>query len=155
MKLIIKSSGLANYLNGKSAVSEKTLKKYLEKYFGNEHIDPLFELAPLASAKSVPNDSGLYALYDSSKKLLYFGKASRLKVEMNQTLNRAAPKQLWALASNKATYRQPKFKEMVTYFSVYKVTPDSSELRHHLESFVLRVVLNSTMNQRTGKLKVR
>jgi hypothetical protein len=150
----IQHSNLSDYLNGRKPVGEKTLKKYVQSYFANEPIQPIRERHDSKDLQSLPASSGLYAFFDSGKRLIYFGKATNLKTEIKQTLNRAAPKQLWNFRGDKAIYEAPKFKEITKYYSAYKVIPDSEDLRHHLESFVLRLALNLTLNQRTGKLRV-
>ncbi len=91
---------------------------------------------------------GLYGLFDSGGRVLYFGKATNLRLELNQTLNRKAPK-VWIGGK----FQKLTFRALTKYYSAYGIEKGDANLRHTLEALVLRIVINDTHNQRTGKFK--
>lgn len=145
----IRSSDQRQYLSGTKRVTSKRLQRAAREVFGTP---PAFvclaERVPLGGKvpKYLAGKAGVYALFSSSGTLLYFGKATDLGAEMNQTLGRKSPKRL-VQGTSKAAHT---FRSLVAYFSAYEVARGDKLFRHDLESLVLRVVRADTLNSVGG-----
>lgn len=145
----IRSADQRHYLAGTKRMSSKRLERAAREVFGTP---PAF--VPLAERVAVgatlpmylAGKPGVYAFFSSSGTLLYFGKATNLRVEMNQTLGRRSPKRL-VHGTSKTT---PTFRALAVYFSAYEVARGDASFRHDLESLVLRVVRADTLNSVGG-----
>jgi hypothetical protein len=150
----VTQANLSSYLRGTKNVTWKWLRKNTNKVCGEPPaFIPILEGFEYSKRghpnfKSLPNESGLYALYDSAMRVLYFGKATSLNSELRQTLNRSiAEVRPWTGKKNL------KFKHITTYVSAFQVSRGDSIFRHDLESFILQIVVNNTFNKKCGAFK--
>jgi len=83
---------LTAYRNGTKPISWKRLKKATQDVFGEPPaFIPLVEGLDLKEKPHLPgiaDGAGLYGLFDSAMRLIYWGKATSLRVEIRQTLKR-------------------------------------------------------------------
>ncbi|MCA9772719.1 MAG: hypothetical protein KC466_09955 [Myxococcales bacterium] len=92
--------------------------------------------------------SGVYALYDSAMRIIYFGKATNLYTEVRQTLNRAVQEvRPWTGAKNL------QFKDISSYLSAYSLSRGDRDFRHDVEAFALRLLVNNTFNKKGAGFK--
>ena len=102
----IRGPNLTAYLNGSKNIGWKRLQTATQEVFG---VPPAFipvvegfnltEASPTVADLS--HEPGVYALFDSAMRLLYFGKATDLYAETHQTLRRSAPEvRPWTGARN-------------------------------------------------------
>ena len=139
-----------DYLAGNAIIPMNRLKKAGQQIF-SPGFEVLAERDPLPTR--LPNNlkrkGGLYALFSSSGALLYFGKATNLHFEINQTLNRNAPKRLVVGTAN-AIYT---FRQLAHFYSAYHVIRGDSDLRHDLEALVIRTTRSDTLNTQGAHFK--
>lgn len=144
-----KYTNVSQYLSGTKKVGPRTLKSAVY-HLGEWNVKPLYELDPKPLLAEIPQTPGIYALYDSSASIVYVGQATRLRAEMNQTLNRRTnfPVRAGPTLTRK---HHPKYKDITTRISAYEVP--SARLRHNLEALLLRVFPNQSHNNKLGKFK--
>lgn len=141
-----------HYVNGTKSISLKRLRRAAEQVFGTPPaFVPEVERQPLPDSLpgSLNGKPGLYAFFSSSGSLVYFGKATNLYAEINQTLKRNTPSILF----RGTTKTQHKFRDVTKFYSAYHVPRGDSDFRHDVEALVLRAVLNDTFNVRVGYFK--
>jgi hypothetical protein len=173
-----KSSSLSNYKNGKTTISEKQYKNLLGKHSA-KIFRPIFEFEECNPYKSgstwklfkddankendvkedLSNEEsakvGVYAMYDSSGRILYFGKTKNgLYKEITQRLAATVHRDV-------ALVRNAQFKhignpgksdkpgaiqvgEMTRYFTAVEVLVP--EAISNIEAFVLRLIPNDDVN---------
>lgn len=148
----VQTGDINHYLNQNKKFSNRLLKKWAFEVCANPpRIIPLAEHLELPTTGPLPvqlaGKSGLYSLFDSAGRLLYFGMATNLRTEIAQTLGRNAPKfyvgnghQVWT------------FKDISVFYSAYEVLGGDQKFRRTLEALVLRTVINDTHNQRVGSM---
>ena len=143
----IQPSNLADYLHRKKPVSWKLIETATAKLYTesppafiplveghNLHIHP-------GTAGVLPAGPGLYALFDSAMRLVYFGKASNLRAEVSQTLRRrVAAVRPWTGARNLT------FRGIATFLSAYEIAGGDADFRHDVEALGLRLFVNNTFN---------
>lgn len=141
-----------HYLNNAKNITTKRLRRAAEQVFGTPPaFVALVERQRLpaqlpAALKQVP---GLYAFYSSSGSLIYFGKASNLHFEINQTLGRRTPSILFeGRAKSRHTFR-----EVTKFYSAYRIERGDEKFRHDVEALVLHAILNDSFNIRVGWFK--
>lgn len=150
----INPQNLSSYLAGTKPISWDRLRHATRSIFGEPPaFVPVLELHNLSidglPAKSkLGTASGVYALFDSAMRLLYFGKATSLYAEVRQTLEREVDHVRTLVAGKRL-----KFRDVSTYLSAYAVCRSDSDFRHDLEALALRVVRNTTFNKNFGKFK--
>jgi hypothetical protein len=139
-------ANISAYLKGKKSPGKKVLKSCLENIYGWE-VKSLMELEPLPNKlSSLPEDPGIYIIYDSGGQALYLGKATNLRSELQQTLRRPIPVGL--RFGSKLRKTRPKIKELTKYISLYAIP--SKKIRHNFEVLLLRVFANQTHNSNIG-----
>jgi len=150
----ILAPNLSDYLSGNKRISWKRLQSATKHVFGQppafiavvEGYDVQAEGMP--SLKVLPRDPGLYALYDSAMRIIYYGKAASLYAEVRQTLSRKiAEVRPWTGVKDLT------FLEITTYISAYKINRGDADYRHDLEAFGLRLLVNNTFNKKGGTFK--
>lgn len=144
-------TNMSSYLSGAKPVSRSTAKSAVAHLRNSWPVETILEAVPIPEPLTkLPTSPGVYALYGSSGDVLYVGQATNLRAELTQTLNRKVNFTLrrGSDISKKAT---PKFKEIATRMSAYVV--ESEALRHNIEAVLLRIFLNETHNNKTGKFR--
>lgn len=145
---------LAWYLQGKRPITMERVGKAAADWFGN----PLaamqqMEWVPIDAVKpfkeKLGSDPGIYALFDSSYRLVYVGKATRMYAEVRQTLRRKVDG-IRAGKNSKVT-----FGEITSFVTTYSFPQGSMAFVEDLEAMLLRTSINHTFNQNTGKFKVQ
>ncbi len=145
---------LSAYLNGSKRVAWKRLEAATRAVFGEPPaFIPVLELRNLSkdgvpSKAEIGTTPGVYALFDSAMRLLYFGKAANLYTEIRQTLDRRLD-HVRTLVAGKPL----KFRDVSAYLSAYRVERGDGDFRHDLEALALRIVRNTTFNKNFGKFK--
>ena len=145
----IRAADQRHYLAGTKNITSKRLERAAHQVFGTPPaFIPLAERVPLGATLPMylAGKPGVYALFSSSGTLLYFGKATNLRVEMNQTLARRSPSRL----VHGTTKTTQSFRSLSAYFSAYEVARGDGPFRHDIESLVLRVVRTDTLNSVGG-----
>lgn len=172
-----KSSSLSNYRNGKVAISKKQFQNLLGKH-SSKIFNPIVEflecfpykkgaswklfedeekeksICDLLSNKSSAK-VGVYAMYDSSGRILYFGKTnSGLYREITQRLGAAVHRDVALVKNNCFKHigtpgKQSKpgaiqVGEMTRYISAVEVL--APEAIGNIETFVLRLIPNDDVN---------
>lgn len=148
----IRKADQRHYVAERKGISLKRLRRAAEQVFATPPAFlPVVERQPLPDRISVSlkGKSGLYAFFSSAGSLVYFGKASDLYVEINQTLKRATPSILF----KGTTKSKHSFREVTKFYSAYHVTRGDEDFRHDVEALILRAVLNDTFNLRVGYFK--
>ena len=144
------TTNVIQYLGG-GKVPGPTVIRSAVAQLSEWHVVPRAEVEPTPkSLTELPEDGGIYALYDSGGDLLYVGQAANLRAEVRQTLNRAVNFPI-RTGPNLSTKRHPKFKTVTQRISVYVVR--SRRLRHNLEALLLRIFANETHNNKLGKFR--
>lgn len=141
---------VSKYLSGTLVPGPQVLRSSVSHAF-EWRVEPLYEIREIKPhLNSVDNIPGIYALYDSSGSAIYVGKATKLKAEINQTLNREMnfPVRLGPHLSKK-THR--KYKIVAKFFSAYSVP--SPRMRHNLEALLLRVFPNQSHDNQMGNFQ--
>jgi hypothetical protein len=98
------------------------------------------------SVSAIGRDPGVYALFDSARRAVYFGKATDLYAEVRQTLSREV-----SHVKSPVSAKKLHFKDVSAYLSAYRIPRGDGTFRHDLESLVLRVMRNNTFNKNFGK----
>jgi hypothetical protein len=150
----IRASNLSSYLAGTKSISWKRLRNATRSVFGEppafvpvvEGYD--FRLNGVPTLAIVPREPGLYALYDSAMRVIYYGRATSLYAELRQTLNRhVAEVRPWTGAKNLT------FRAITAYISAYKIARGDSIFVHDLEAFGLKLLVNNTFNKNGAQFK--
>jgi hypothetical protein len=150
----IRPGNLTDYLQGRKSIAWKRLKAATQQVFGEppafcpvvEGHDLFKDGVPKLS--TLPNEAGLYAFFDSSMRLIYFGKASSLNTEVKQTLGRhVAEVKPWSGAKNL------KFSHISAFLSAYTIARGDSTFRHDVEALGLRLFVNNTFNKNSASFK--
>jgi hypothetical protein len=150
----ILAPNLTAYLNATKAVSWQRLERATEQIFGEPPaFVPIAEGHDLRSGPSLtflPTYGGLYGLFDSAMRLLYFGKATNLRAEVRQTLRRKVGEvKPWTGARNLT------FREVAVFVSAYEIKRGDIDFRHDVEALGLRLFVNNTYNRNHGGFKRR
>ena len=147
---------LASYLGGSKNFTRDRLYEWTSRLFAPV-FHPLAEIRPLDDGVTdLDGLIGVYALFDSSRRLVYFGQAkTNLMKEIRQTLQRsiAGGQTVWLGPDHKPQTTTPKFKDFAHYISAYEIEGGDPEAIHDVEALILRLVVNSTMNAKTEKFK--
>ena len=149
----ITNSNLSSYLNGSKTVDWRRIRSATASVFGTP---PAFvpvlegwdlkEGAPRVA--DLPRDPGIYALFDSAMRVIYYGKATSLYAEVRQTLARKVPEvRPWTGARNL------RFSDVSAYLSAYKIARGDSQFRHDVEALGLRLFVNNTFNRKGANFK--
>jgi hypothetical protein len=145
-----KPQNVSGYLSGGLVPGKRVLQSSLRHAFEWE-VAEVVEIRPVREhASKLPEEPGIYALYDSSGSAIYVGQASNLKSEVAQTLQREMnfPVRLGPRISRKEHRR---YKDVAAYVSAYKVP--SPRMRHNLEALLLRVFPNQSHNNKMGNFR--
>jgi hypothetical protein len=118
----VKPSNLSSYLAGSKRVSWQWLHNSTRSVCGEPPaFIPVLEghdlwIDGLPSQRQMPKVEGVYALYDSAMRVLYFGKATSLFAEVRQTLGRnVAEVRPWSGKKNLT------FSDISVYLSAYTI----------------------------------
>lgn len=148
----LKSATLNAYLDRSREVPSDRLKRWAEcvliPYLPT--FSAVAEHAPLTELKEISQNPGVYALFDSAARVIYFGQATQLQKELRQTLARPAPRMYFA-----GNYAGRRFADVTAYFSAYEIHGGDAAFRHDVEALVLRTVINNTLNKKVGHFKMR
>jgi hypothetical protein len=136
-----------HFLVANKTVAMKRLKRAASEVFKPPpppSFKALVERAAVPSSlpKYLSGTAGVYGLFASDGRLIYFGKATNLRAEIAQTLSRWTPKVLVQGTSK----RQYKFSELAEYYSAYEVVGGDPKFRHDLESLVIRCIRSGSLN---------
>lgn len=138
---------MANYLRGRPVPQRRLLQSCLQHFF-EWNVKEIMEIQPIPERPwELSTDPGIYIIYDSGAQVLYVGKATNLRAEVQQTLNRQIPVGL-RLGNMLNSTAYPLIRDLAKYLSLYKVS--SPRLRHNLEAMLLRVFVNQTHNTNVG-----
>ena len=150
----IGSGNLSDYLSGQKPISWKRLKRCNEQVFGQppafipilEGFDYMQHGSP--TKLQLPEVPGLYALFDSAMRTLYYGKATNLYAEVRQTLGRGIKEvRPWTGAKNL------RFSNITTYISAYVIERGDVDFRHDIETLCHKLFVNNTFNIKSGGFK--
>lgn len=150
----IGSGNLSDYLNARKPISWKRLHRCTSQVFGEppafrkvvEGFDIMMHGLP--TAKDLPSIPGIYALFDSAMRTIYYGKATNLYTEIRQTLNRKVH-EVRPWNGKKGI----KFSDITAYVSAYQIIRGDAVFRHDLESLCHRMFVNNTFNIKSGSFK--
>lgn len=190
-----KSSNLSNYQSGKTTISQPQFENLLGKH-SSKIFNPIFEFMecspyrtsqkPNASWKLFKDDSnkeefvskelydedrdsprlGVYAMYDSSGRILYFGMAQssnhglykeilqRLKARVHRDvvlIRNGKLKHLGATQATKQKSDEILVGDMTRYFSAIEVSVPQAI--PNIEAVVLRLIPNDTVNYKVENIK--
>lgn len=139
-------TNMSAYLRGRLTPQKQVLWSSLEHFF-EWGVTPLAELEPLPSnLNTLPTEPGIYVFYDSAGNVLYIGKATNLRAEVRQTLERSVPEGIrFGPTLGKS---RPRLRRITARYSAYSVP--SPRLRHNLEALLLRIHPNQSHNQNIG-----
>jgi hypothetical protein len=150
----IAPQNLAAYLNGSKSISWKRLRTATAEVFGEPPaFQPVVEgydlrVEGLPDLPELPREPGIYGLFDSAMRALYFGKATSLYAEVRQTLGRRVGEvRPWTGAKNLT------FREVTAYLSAYRMIRGDAKYLHDVEAFGLRFLVNNTFNKNGGTFK--
>jgi len=144
------NSNVSDYLSGKKKPKHKVLLSSARHAFEWE-VNAVIEVGKVEKhASGLPQEPGIYALYDSAGNTLYVGQATNLKQEVAQTLQRKVNFTV-RRGPNLSTKAKPKYKDLAVSLSAYSVP--SSRMRHNLEAMLLRMFPNQTHNNKMGNFK--
>jgi len=150
----IKSSNLSDYLAGNKNVTWERLKRATEQILGQppafhavvEGYDVVSNGLPKVAV--LPKKPGIYALFDSAMRIIYYGKAKSLYAEVRQTLGRKVGEvRPWTGTKNL------KFRDITQYISAYTLIRGDATFYHDVEAFGLRLMVNNTFNKKGGTFK--
>jgi hypothetical protein len=148
----IAPQNLAAYLNGNKGISWKRLHAATAEVFGEPPaFQPVVEgydlrVRGLPNLAELPRERGIYGLFDSAMRVVYFGKATSLYAEVRQTLGRKiAEVRPWTGARNLT------FREVSAYLSAYRIIRGDAKYVHDVEAFGLRFLVNNTFNKNGGR----
>ena len=150
----IQQSNLSDYLQGKKPIRWNRLQSATQDVFGEPPaFHPIVEGYDLMAkgypnVSELPREGGLYALFDSSMRAIYYGKAKSLYTEVRQTLNRRVAEVRPLTGSKKHT-----FWDITTYLSAYTIRRGDADFRHDIEALGLRLIRNNTFNKNSGSFK--
>jgi hypothetical protein len=150
----IGSGNLSDYLNARKPISWKRLHRCTSQVFGEppafkkviEGFEIMFHGLP--SKKDLPSIPGIYALFDSAMRTIYYGKATNLYTEIRQALNRKVH-EVRPWNGKKGI----KFSDITAYVSAYQILRGDAVFRHDLESLCHRMFVNNTFNIKSGSFK--
>lgn len=141
---------MSRYLRGTLRPGDSVLRTSVS-HLAEWSIQPRMELAKLpTNLNAITTDPGLYVLFASGGQILYLGKATNLRAELRQTLNRTIPVPI-RFAPHLAKKHRPILKVLTSHLSLYVIR--SPRLRHNLEALLLRIAANQTHNQNFGKFR--
>jgi len=148
----ILAPNLTAYLNGSKSISWHRLETATAKVFGEA---PAFvpvveghDLRREPSLTILPSGGGIYGLFDSAVRLVYYGKATNLRAEVRQTLKRKVGEvRPWTGAKNLT------FKQITAYISAYEIKRGDTDFRHDFEALGLRLFVNNTFNRNGAQFK--
>lgn len=149
----VASSNLANYLNSNvKPPSWSWLERRARQVLGQPPaFIPLVEGHDLSSKPrlpTLPRTGGIYALFDSAMRVVYFGKATSLYSEIRQTLRRPVKEvRPWTGKKNL------KFQDIAAYLSAYEIARGDAKFRHDVEAVGLRLFVNNTFNTKGANFK--
>ena len=150
----ITPGNLSAYLSGAKSISWKRLRRCTEQVFGTPPaFAPVFEGYDFTkngkpTKADLPEVPGIYALFDSAMRALYYGKATNLYTEVRQTLNRKIREvRPWTGAKNLV------FSDITTYISAYTIIRGDVDFRHDLEALCHKLFVNNTFNIKSGDFK--
>lgn len=150
----VEGGNLSSYLAGTKHVSWKWLHNATRKVCGEPPaFTPVLEghdlwVDGLPTLAQMPKIEGVYALYDSAMRIIYFGKATSLYAEVRQTLSRkVAEVRPWSGNKNLT------FKDISMYLSAYSIARGDNQFIHDIESLVLKMLVNNTFNKKSGNFK--
>lgn len=147
----IKQSNLCDYLAGSKTISWKRLKSATLSIFGEppafvpiiEGYNYVEHGAP--SLAQLPKEPGIYALFDSAMRVIYYGRATKLYDEVRQTLNRKIREvRPW---NGK---KDLQFKDITVYLSAFRIVRGDATFVHDIEAFGLHFLVNNTFNKKGG-----
>jgi excinuclease UvrABC nuclease subunit len=139
---------MSNYLSGRNTPGIRVLGSSIRHLFEWD-VRPNKEIQKIEDLNTVSIEAGIYVIYDSGGQVLYLGKATNLRNELKQTLNRKIPSGL--RLGPKLNKQRPKLKELAAYYSIFEVP--SPRARHNMEAFLLRVFINQTHNTNIGSFR--
>jgi hypothetical protein len=150
----ITPSNLSDYLRGGKTIAWKRLHTATSQVFG---VPPAFvalleghdlETHGLPTLSKLPKEPGIYGLFDSAMRVLYYGKATSLYAEVRQTLGRkVAEVRPWSGSKNLT------LREITKYISAYTIARSDEAFRHDVEAFGLRFLVNNTFNKNGATFK--
>jgi hypothetical protein len=147
----VQSSNLNAYLAGTKPISWKRLESATRHVFGEPPaFVPIIEghnytKDGFPPVSQLPKEPGIYALFDSAMRVIYYGRATKLYDEVRQTLNRPiAEVRPW---SGK---KDLQFKDITAYLSAFRIVRADATFIHDLESFGLHFLVNNTFNKNGG-----
>lgn len=149
----VKAPNLTAYLKGSKNVTWKWLRRKSELVLGQPPaFVPILEGFDLRIRKptvaELPKAPGVYGLFDSAMRVVYFGKATSLYAEVRITLARhIAEVRPW---NGK---KDLQFQDIAAYVSAYKILRGDSEFRHDVEAIGLRFMVNNTFNKKGATFK--
>jgi hypothetical protein len=86
-----KPANMSTYLSGSSIPGKRVLKSAVEHLY-EWSVQPIMEVQDIPiKLNTLPKDKGIYVFYDSSGNVIYIGKATNFRAEINQTLNKKIP----------------------------------------------------------------
>ena len=154
-----------------SKMSMKKIKNLFEKH-ATEIFTPIVEFQPCTPkysgktwslgkidseiSENLKDVNGVYAMYDSSGRILYFGKTEKksgLLKEISQRMNASVCRTVYLQdnSGNLAKRRSVKIGEMTKYFTAYKISENS--VIGNLEAMILHLIPNDDANSRLENLK--
>jgi hypothetical protein len=143
----IQQPNLTAYLNATKPISWRRLKSAAGQVFGEPPaFVPITEGHDLRQnprlAEILPAEEGVYGLFDSTMRLIYYGKATNLRAEVRQTLRRRVDEVHPWTGRRNLTFRQ-----ISAFLSAYRIARGDAAFRHDIEALGLRLLVNNTFNR--------
>lgn len=134
------------YLSGYKVPGDKVLAASL-RHLHEWSVIAVWEMEPVpASLGDLPNDSGVYVIFDSIGRVIYLGKAKSFRAEVRQTFGCLVPKAI--RLGPRLGKKRPRIGDVARYLSLYNVQSDRA--RHNIEALLLRIFANQLQNSNVG-----
>jgi hypothetical protein len=143
---------MGGYISGALRAGERVAKSSFNNYckwHSAQNNADLFKAITEISKTEIPALSGIYMLYNSSAQVIYIGKATNFKTEVEVALKKKVPISVRMGPHLRKT--KPTIRLLARYISLYQI--DDPMLRANMEALLIRVSINHTHNSNLGHFR--